>query len=181
MNFLRGDIFFVSKFNKNVGIEQEDGRPAVIVSNNVGNQHSECVEIVYLTTQDKKPLPTHAKVMCRVPSTALCEQVHTVSKERLGDFIRVATPEEMAAIDEALKISLALNGDAEKEIMDEQNRIIENQGQQINTLVETNTKLQMQLKHKEETAVDSSALLAVQVERDTYKRLYENLLEKVMK
>ena len=181
MNFLRGDIFFVSKFNKSVGTEQEDGRPAVIVSNNVGNQYSEQVEVVYLTTQDKKPLPTHVNVMCRVPSTALCEQVHTVSKERLDNFIRSATAAEMAAIDEALKISLALSGDAEKEILEEQKRIIDNQGQQINTLVAANSKLKMQLDHKEETAIDSSALLTVQVERDTYKRLYENLLEKVMK
>ena len=176
MDYLRGDIFFINRFNGNGEVEKESGSPVLIVSNNIGNQHGRYVEVVYLTSKEKNPLPTHTSVMCRVPSTALCEQVQSVSKERLGEFIRSATAAEMAAVDECLKVSLALNSDN-----DEQNRIIENQGQQINTLVEANKKLQMQLTQKAETAVDDFALLAAQTERDTYKRLYENLLEKVMK
>ncbi len=178
MTFLRGDIFVVNKFYGIVGSEQDSGRPAVIVSNNVGNQHSECVEIVYLTTKDKKPLPTHTEVLCKVPSTALCEQVHTVYKERLGDFIRSATGAEMAAIDEALKISLDLNDKRQRATLEEQKRIIDNQGGQIETLLKTNEQLQEKLKKAKEIEIDGNALIKLQAERDTYKTMYEALLNR---
>ena len=105
----RGDIFYV-KSNGSVvcGSEQHQDRPAVIVSNNIGNEHSNIVEVVYLTSKKKK-LPTHVEIMCRVPSTALCEQVSNISQERLGEFIRSCSDEEMAAIDRALMISLGLD------------------------------------------------------------------------
>ena len=38
------------------------GRPAVIISNDIGNNAGPVLEIVYLTTQEKKPLPTHVKI-----------------------------------------------------------------------------------------------------------------------
>lgn len=178
MNVFRGDIFFVSKLYGNTSSEQDDGRPAVIVSNNIGNQHSSVVEVVYLTTRDKKPLPTHTNIMCRVPSTALCEQVTSVSKERLGDFIRSATAEEMAAIDEALKISLDLNDKQQRAILEEQKRIIDNQGGQIETLLKTNEQVQEKLKKAKEAEIDGNALIKIQAERDTYKTMYEALLNR---
>lgn len=106
----RGDIFFVRRVKGSVeGSEQDAERPAVVVSNDIGNQHAPIVEVVYLTTQEKKPMPTHVNVMCRVPSIALCEQVHTVYKDRLSDYIRTCTEKEMAHIDSALMTSLGLN------------------------------------------------------------------------
>lgn len=105
----RGDIFEVLAGGRfNGGTTISGFRPAVIVSNNTGNHFSNCVEIVYLTSQDKKPLPTHARIMCRVPSTALCEQVATVGKEKLGAYIRTCNDAEMRAIDAALLVSLGL-------------------------------------------------------------------------
>ena len=110
MDIKRGDIFYVSKGRSNsYGSEQEAERPAVIVSNDTGNYYAPVVEIVYLTTQEKKPMPTHVDVMCRVPSTALCEQIQTIYKDRLGDYIRSCTDEEMQAIDKALMVSLGLD------------------------------------------------------------------------
>ena len=41
---------------------KEGGRPAVIVSNDVCNEHSRVVEVVFLTTKEKPPLPTHVKI-----------------------------------------------------------------------------------------------------------------------
>ncbi len=80
----RGDMYYVDSDRGGTGSEQKSGRPAIIVSNNVGNSHSPIVEVVYLTTQPKSDLPTHV-VIASAPqvSTALCEQVTTVSKERL--------------------------------------------------------------------------------------------------
>lgn len=109
MEIRRGDIFYVRKGGYAYGSEQDQGRPAVIVSNDTGNYHSNIVEVVYLTTQEKKPLPTHVDIMCKVPSTALCEQITNVSQERLGEYVRSCTVEEMDAIDRALMILLGID------------------------------------------------------------------------
>lgn len=106
-NYRHGDIFFITE-GTYTGSEQNGGRPGVIVSNDVGNKHSPNVEIVFLTSNEKKPMPTHVKIMCKVPSTALCENIQTVSKERLDTFIRSCTMSEMKQIDNALLCSLGL-------------------------------------------------------------------------
>lgn len=110
MEIRRGDIFNVMNGGRFAGGATISGfRPAVVVSNNMGNHFANCVEVVYLTSQEKKPLPTHASVMCRVPSTALCEQIDTVGKEKLGEYVRTCTDAEMKRIDAALLVSLGLN------------------------------------------------------------------------
>lgn len=109
MEYYRGDIFYVKKgLSGTFGVEQDAGRPAVIVSNNTGNKYAGQVEVVYLTTSEKKPMPTHVPVMCHMPSIALCESVFTVDKRRLGEYIRCCSAQEMADIDKALMISLGL-------------------------------------------------------------------------
>lgn len=112
MEIYRGDIFYVKgNAGKTIGSEQKPDRPAVVVSNDKANEHSPVVEVVYLTTQEKKPLPTHVEVLCRVPSIALCEQVHSIFVDRLDEYIKTCTNDEMKAIDRALMISLGLNPD----------------------------------------------------------------------
>jgi mRNA interferase MazF len=109
MEYYRGDIFYVRKHPLGTcGSEQDAGRPAVIVSNNKGNKFANQVEVVYLTTSEKKPLPTHVPVMGEMPSVALCESVFTVDKTRLAAYIRCCSEKEMAGIDKALMISLGL-------------------------------------------------------------------------
>lgn len=103
----RGDIFYIMQ-GSYVGSEQKSGRPGIIVSNDLANKHSPNVEVVFLTSQEKKALPTHVEVIARVPSTALCENIQTVSKKRLSDFIRSCTTSEMKAIDKALLHSLGI-------------------------------------------------------------------------
>lgn len=105
----RGDIFFVVD-GTTIGGEQGANRPAVIVSNNVGNRYAPIVEVVYLTTREKASLPTHVNInSAKRPSIALCEQVTTVSKSRLEKRWGHVTAKEMRAIDEAVKTSLGLN------------------------------------------------------------------------
>ena len=109
MEVYRGDIFFVKGHVKNTGSEQKQERPAIVVSNDMANRHSPVVEVVFLTSAEKaKPLPTHVDVVCQILSTALCEQINSISKDRLGEYIRTCTDKEMKAIDKALKISLGL-------------------------------------------------------------------------
>lgn len=122
MEIYRGDVFYVCKGNE-VGTETYGGRPAVIVSNDIMNKHSGNVLVVYLTTKPKADLPTHTMVTTtREMSTALCENVTCVSKERLMNYLCSLKDEEMGRIDDCLREALHLDGplpftpDAEEEI-----------------------------------------------------------------
>lgn len=108
-NIRRGDIFYIKDEETVTGSEQEQHRPAVIVSNNECNKVSPVVEVVFLTTKYKTPLPTHTTVKGIIKSTALCEQIHSISVHRLGKFIRTCTVTEMHKIDECLLVSLGLD------------------------------------------------------------------------
>ena len=104
----RGDIFYVTG-RQGEGSEQGGDRPAVIVSNDIGNKFAPVVELVYLTTQKKKGLPTHVPInSAQRPSTALCEQIVTVCKSRLHRLMGHVTQEEMKHIDAALTKSLGI-------------------------------------------------------------------------
>lgn len=113
----RGDIYYVDKYDGQFGSEQYSGRPGVIVSNNINNENSKTVEVVYLTTKPKKKLPTHVKIQSTGrESTVLCEQVTTVSVERLGTYKGRCTDKELQAISEAIVISLALKDCVPEEV-----------------------------------------------------------------
>lgn len=111
----RGDVFWIADTQTEVGSEYTKTRPAVIVSNEANNRYSANLEIVWLTTANKKPLPTHVTLYSapRV-SVALCECVTTISKERLLEYYCTLTSEEMAHIDRAIRISLGLPETSEK-------------------------------------------------------------------
>lgn len=142
----RGDIFYIanSKYYA-TNPENEASRPRIVVSCDELNEHSPSVEVVYLTTKDKKPMPTHVPILCKINSTALCETIYTVSKDRLGDYVRTCSDKEMAAIDKGMLCSLGIGSVIEREV------------------VEADTQ-------------DSSALA---VERNLYKTLYEQLLDRL--
>lgn len=152
----RGDVFYIYKFGNITGSEQESGRPAVIVSNDENNKHSATVEIVYLTTKPKTVLPTHCKVKATpTESTVLCEQITSVAIERLGDFVGTCNTEEMDAIDKALAVSIGIADKVDETAVEHK---------PLNDTIEANAK--------------ETDLIRLQIERDTYKSLYEGLLNK---
>ena len=104
----RGDIHYIHRAPTTGNeIKTEKARPAVIVSNNSLNHHAGVVEVVFLTTKPKKEQATHVTVECKgVTSTALCEQINTVSTQRVGDYCGTCTADEMKRIDNALMASL---------------------------------------------------------------------------
>ena len=105
----RGDIFWVRQDYAAVGSEARKNRPAIIVSNDKNNTYSETVEIVYLTTAEKKPMPTHVSIETMgKQSTALCEAIYTVDKERLENYYCTLTADEMKLVDQAVLVSLGL-------------------------------------------------------------------------
>ena len=95
----RGDIFYITDdpTRPAIGAEIWSDRPAIIVSNNVLNRTSNAIQIVYLSTSEKKkPSPTHVQVTSGTKkATAMCEQIHTVDISRLTDYIGTVPEEEM--------------------------------------------------------------------------------------
>lgn len=104
----RGEVYYISD-RYTCGAEIRKARPAVIVSNDMLNQSSEVVEVVYLTTHPKGDSATHVCIQATgIESTVLCEQIDTVSVNLVGNYCGTCTPDEMLAIDRALCASLDL-------------------------------------------------------------------------
>jgi len=109
---IRGDVYF-ARLDPTRGSEQAGARPVVIVSRDALNRHSSVVVAIPLTTTLKRPYPSHVTISkgtgnLAQNSTALCEQVRAISKERLVKAVGHLPPEVMTQIDLALKIALDL-------------------------------------------------------------------------
>lgn len=112
----RGDIFYIMDTGYTTGSEQRAGRPAVVVSSDKGVKSSPNVSIVYLTTEPKPSMLVHADInSARKPSVALCEQVFTVSKNRIGDYEGAVTPGEMLDIERGIAEALGIRAGIEQE------------------------------------------------------------------
>ena len=178
MQVYRGDIFYIQNTGYSTGSEQNSGRPAIVVSNDIENEHAPVVSVVYLTTQEKNQQPTHVKVLCRRESTALCEQIYTVSKERIGDFIRTASDEEMKQIDIALAV--AFNIKSAPQVA--KNNVSDKEVEEMQKGIRERDAYITQLKHELEEVSGGTAdadTLKISVERELYKNLYEQLLNKL--
>jgi mRNA interferase MazF len=89
-------------------------RPCIIVSNNKANTYSPNVVLVPLTSRSKKPLPTHYTIMptlkngLKVNSTALAEQIITISKSAIQKVIGCVDNSDMIHVNKILKESISL-------------------------------------------------------------------------
>ena len=110
--FQRGDIYFV-KLEAGVGSEQNGARPVVILQNDVGNIYSPTLIVAALTSKTDKKVTqaTHCQVEedGLKPSIVQAEQIFTIDKSRVLKFVGHLSPENMRRVDDAVKISLALN------------------------------------------------------------------------
>lgn len=87
----RGDVYWVDICN-NVEHMNQGRRPVLIVSNNKCNEYSTCIHILPLTTEKKKPMPTHISFMMEgVKNTALCEQVALINKSEIQESNYICT------------------------------------------------------------------------------------------
>ena len=111
----RGDIYY-AELNPVVGSEQGGIRPVLIISNDIGNSHSPTVIIAAITgkTQTKAKLPTHTEVKdvegLDRDSIILLEQIRTIDKRRLREYMGTLDRRFLPAMDKALAISIGLNG-----------------------------------------------------------------------
>ena len=109
----RGDIYY-AYLNPVVGSEQGDCRPVLIVQNNTGNAHSPTVIVAPLTQKLRKPqLPTHVLIPKSCggldrDSLVLAEQIRTIDRSRLSNYIGHISKEIQPDVDKALAVCIGL-------------------------------------------------------------------------
>lgn len=108
---LRGEIYHAD-LNPILGSEQGGYRPVLIIQNNRGNQHSPTVIIAAITSRSKTKLPTHVPINgikgLEKDSFVLLEQIRTLDKERLDDYVGRLSREQMTKVDKALRTSMEI-------------------------------------------------------------------------
>lgn len=113
MNIRRGDIYYAD-LSPVVGSEQGGIRPVLVIQNNVGNRHSPTVICAAITSKmNKAKLPTHIEISSRnykivKNSVILLEQIRTIDKQRLREFVCHIDPDMMKNVDRAICVSLEL-------------------------------------------------------------------------
>jgi len=109
----RGDMFYAD-LTPTIGSEQDGIRPVLIIQNNDGNKHSKTVIAAIITskTASKAKLPTHCPIKAQQglgrDSLVLLEQIRTIDKTRLKEYIGTLDGEAMSMVDKALAVSVGL-------------------------------------------------------------------------
>lgn len=113
MQIRKGDIFYAD-LTPVVGCEQGGIRPVLVIQNDTGNRYSPTVIVAAITSHiDKHPLPTHIFLdnrqhRLRNNSVVLLEQVRTIDRSRLLEYIGHLNEQTLTAVDHALAVSFGM-------------------------------------------------------------------------
>ncbi len=109
----QGEMYFAD-LNPVIGSEQGGYRPVLIIQNNTGNLYSPTVIVAAISgkTNVKPDLPTHHKVRAyaglKEESLVLLEQIRTLDKRRLQEYIGQLNHADMERVNHCLAVSLDL-------------------------------------------------------------------------
>ena len=110
----RGEVWFADLGLHPGTCVQEGCRPVLIISNELNNTYSETVTVIPMTSKMKKShLPTHVEIfpteaLMIEPSMVLAEQVTTIGKNALKNFIGRVEQKKMSDVESAVSIHLGL-------------------------------------------------------------------------
>ena len=107
----RGEIYYVD-LNPVRGSEQGGVRPCVVIQSNLGNKTSPTIIVAAITGRGKKLLPTHVPVEPGVlprDSVILLEQIRTVDKCRVSNYMGSISEAQMLAVERAIDVSLGMS------------------------------------------------------------------------
>ena len=110
----RGDIYYAD-LRPVIGSEQGGVRPVLVIQNDIGNKHSPTVICAAITSKmNKAKLPTHVELNTRRcamvrDSVILLEQLRTIDKQRLKEYVCHIDSAMLQEVDRALKVSLELD------------------------------------------------------------------------
>ena len=127
MQIKKGYIYYAD-LSPVIGSEQGGIRPVLIIQNDIGNYYSPTVIAAAITSQSKKHyLPTHIRLdtsSCGLyhGSIVMLEQLRTIDRYRLRNYIGKLDDTIMHDVDNALAISLDLNEERKGNADNEKNR-----------------------------------------------------------
>jgi mRNA interferase MazF len=114
MTAARGEIYLVA-FDPTIGHEIQKTRPALVIQNDVSNEHSPITIVAAITSQFRTPphprevpISTGAKTGLSKPSAVILNQIRSIDQTRLQKRMGSLYPPTMRRVDEAIKISLGL-------------------------------------------------------------------------
>ena len=107
----RGEIYFAG-LTPEEGSKQTGCRAVLVLQNDTGNSHSPTTIVAAITSRKTKPkMPTHVKINTdglRCESTVLLEQIRTIDKTRLGEYVGKLDKDMMGRVDYAIIKSLGI-------------------------------------------------------------------------
>ena len=111
-SIFRGQLYYAD-LNPVVGSEQGGVRPVLVIQNDIGNKHSPTVIVAAITSKAMKNiLPTQHTLPAQNgldrESIVLLEQVRTIDKQRLKEYVGALGQGDMSAVDRALAVSVGL-------------------------------------------------------------------------
>ena len=110
----RGDIYYAD-LSPIICSEQGGVRPVLIIQNDVGNRHSPTIICAAITSRmNKAKLPTHIEISSGryhlvKDSVILLEQIRTIDKQRLREYVCHVDSRMMGKVNHAIQISLGLD------------------------------------------------------------------------
>ncbi|WP_202967242.1 type II toxin-antitoxin system PemK/MazF family toxin [Nitrospira moscoviensis] len=104
----RGDVYWVV-LDPTIGSEIKKTRPAVVVSNNSCNTYGSRVVVLPLTSHVDSLYPGEALITVDGKAArALGDQIRSVDKSRLRSRIETLSPDELMAVEDAIRVTLGL-------------------------------------------------------------------------
>ncbi len=105
----RGEIWWVL-FDLGLGSEIQKDRPAIVVSNDIFNRHTERFQVVPLTTNTDKLYPGEALVTVKKKKgKAMANQLATSSIKRFRKKYTQLSTSDMSTVERILKFQLGLD------------------------------------------------------------------------
>lgn len=109
----RGAVFLVN-FDPTIGAEIRKTRPALVIQNDVANEHSPITIVAAITSKyDDTLYPTEVLMPAdegglKQDSVVLLNQIRSIDRQRLVRKLGKVKPSTMEKIDSAIKISFGL-------------------------------------------------------------------------
>lgn len=172
----RGQMYYIHKrppFKESRELYPKGGRPAIIVSRDEDNFMSGTVNVVYLTSghniqflRDTQFKLTGGKM---IRSVAKCEQIDTVDKQCLGDYIGDCNAEELDLLNKALCLSLNICTGVENSVESvERDKEVKAMQAHIDQLTAENADLRKMCAGASNTNYKEEA--------ERYKQMYQDLV-----